>query len=151
MEIKGTIVNVLPLESGVSKSTGNPWSKATIVIETEGQYPKKVAMSNMKNAEEFTRLPIGARGTFKIDVESWEYNGRWFTNVNCFGYELEGQQVSQPQSQQQPSQGYAQPQMPPQGGYAPQSPQQGYGYPPQQQGYQQPQYQQPPQDEDVPF
>lgn len=120
MEIKGTIINVLPLESGVSKTNGNPWSKATIIVETDGQYPKKVAMSNMKNAEEFARLPIGARGAFKIDVESREYNNRWYSEIRCYAYELEGQQAPprpqqpyaptpQPSGYQQPPQGYSQP------------------------------------------
>lgn len=153
MEIKGTIINVLPLESGVSKTNGNPWSKATIIIETDGQYPKKVAMSNMKQAEEFARLPIGAKGTFRIDVESREYNGRWFTNVNCFGYELEGQQPIQSPPQQAPQPQYQQPQAyaQPQRGYAPSPQSSGYQQPPQgyTQGYQQPP--QPQADEDLPF
>lgn len=130
MEIKGTIVHVLPLENGVSKTNGNPWSKATIVVETEGQYPKKVAMSNMKNAEEFARLPIGAKGTFKIEVESREYKGRWYSEIRCWAYELEGQQAPP-----QPQQAYAQPQ----GGYAPSPQSNGYQQPPQQA------------DEDLPF
>lgn len=147
MEIKGTIINVLPLESGVSKTNGNPWSKATIVVETEGQYPKKVAMNNMKNAEEFVRLPIGARGTFKIEVESREYKGKWYSDIRCWAYELEGQlappqqqyaQPLQPSSQQLPK-GY--------GNY----PSQQQSYPPQPQGYQQPPQQQFPTEEDIPF
>ena len=110
MEIKGTIVDILPLESGVGKSTGKPWSKGTIVIETDGQYPKKVAISNMKQAEEFIRLPKGARGTFRIDISSQEYKGRWFTSVNCFSYELEGQQVPPQQQSPQSQQAHPQPQ-----------------------------------------
>lgn len=129
MEIKGTIVHVLPLENGVSKTNGNPWSKATIVVETDGQYPKKVAMSNMKNAEEFARLPIGARGTFKIEAESREFKGRWYSEIRCWAYELEGQQAP-------PQQQYAQP------------PQQPYAPCPQSSGYQQPPHQA---EEDLPF
>lgn len=104
MQIEGTVVAVLPLESGVSKTSGNPWSKATIVVETPGQYPKKVALTNMKNAEEFSKLPIGTQGVFKIDVESREYNGRWYSDVRCYAYELAGAQT---QPQQAPT--YAQP------------------------------------------
>lgn len=142
MQIVGTIVHVLPLESGVSKTNGNPWSKATIVVETDGEYPKKVAMSNMKNAEEFAKLPIGARGTFKIEVESKEYKGRWYSEVRCWAYELEGQQAP-------PRPQYGQPQQ----GYSPSPSSTGYQQPPQgyTQGYQQP-YAQPPQDDDnIPF
>lgn len=134
MQIEGTIVAVLPLEQGVSKSTGNPWSKATIVIEVGSgtQYPKKVALSNMKKAEEFIALPIGASFTFDIDVESREYQGRWFTNCNCFRWTPSGAQQGAPAYAPQPT--YARPTpppTPPQGNpwaqpqptYAPQPPQ----------------------------
>lgn len=107
MEIEGTLVQILPLESGVSRS-GNPWSKATVIIETLGQYPKKVALTNMKNAEEYSKLPIGSQIKFKIDVESREFNGRWYSDIRAYAYELQGSQASQhvytqsyPQSQYQ--------------------------------------------------
>lgn len=116
MQIEGTVVAVLPLEQGVSKTSGNPWSKATIVVETPGQYPKKVALTNMRNAEEFSKLPIGTQGVFKIDVESREYNGRWYSDVRCYAYEIAGAQQTQA-----PQQTYAQPQ--PQGNPYKQAPQ----------------------------
>ena len=151
MELIARVTTSLGITSGVSKA-GNPWQKGELVVETEGEYPKKIALSNMKNAEEFARLPIGALVKFKIDIESREYNGKWYTNVNAYAFELQEQSPMQ----SHPQQGYApQPQQPsqayvPKGGYQPQ-PQQGYGYPPQQQGYQQP-YAQPPQsDDDIPF
>lgn len=103
MELKGTIIQTLPLEQGVSKS-GNAWSKATIIVETEGQYPKKVALSNLKKAEEFSALAVGTKGTFYIDVESREYNGKWFTNVNCYAYKLDGEQEAQAPIQEAPPQ-----------------------------------------------
>lgn len=145
MQIEGTIVAVLPLEQGVSKSTGNSWSKATVIVETGGQYPKKVALSNMKNAEEFSRLPLGTQATFKIDVESREYNGRWYSDVRCYAYEIAGAQAPQPMYAQ--PQQYAQPQAqvnPYQTQYAqphpqPQVQQRATAYPPQMQ------------DDDIPF
>lgn len=116
MQIEGTVVAVLPLESGVSKTNGNPWSKATIVVETPGQYPKKVALTNMKNAEEFSKLPIGTQGVFRIDVESREYNGRWYSDVRCYAYEIAGAQTQQTPTYAQPMpqqvNPYAQPQPP---------------------------------------
>lgn len=135
MQIEGTIVAVLPLEHGVSKTSGNPWSKATIVVETIGQYPKKVALSNMKNAEEFAKLPIGTQGVFKIDVESREYNGRWYSDIRCYAYEIGGTQQQQPQyaQPQAPQPVYTQPTQPQTNQYAP-SPQQGYAQPRQPQG-----------------
>lgn len=41
MELQGKCIVALPIESGTSKS-GNAWQKRNFVIETAGQYPKKV-------------------------------------------------------------------------------------------------------------
>ena len=65
MEIKGRVVANLGVQKGTSKA-GNDWSKATVVIETEGQYPKKIALDNMRNADSFAALAVGTVGTFHI-------------------------------------------------------------------------------------
>lgn len=97
MELKAKVVKTLPMEQGVSKSSGNDWKKATIIVETLGQYPKKVALTNLKKAEEFSTLTIGKEYKFKIDVESREFNGKWYTNVNCYAWDSEGQEQEPPQ------------------------------------------------------
>lgn len=138
MILEATVVAALPLEQGVSKSTGNPWSKGTIIVEIGSgtQYPKKVALSTMKKAEELIALPIGSQYTFDIDVESREYNGRWYTSCSTFRWTPVGsqpQQAPQP-TYAQPQQTYAQPQVQQGNPYA-QSPSQGNPYAqPQQQG-----------------
>lgn len=88
MEIKGKVVQVLPIENGTSKN-GNQWSKASLIVEVSEnpQYPKKIKISNMKNAEAFSKLAIGSEVTFKVEIESREYNGRWYTEVACWGWD----------------------------------------------------------------
>lgn len=88
LTIKGRVVANLGVQKGTSKA-GKEWSKATVVIETEGQYPKKIALDNMKNADNFAALAIGTVGTFHIEIDSREFNGRWFTSVNCWKWETE--------------------------------------------------------------
>ena len=102
MQVKAKITSALPVESGTSKS-GNPWSKATLIVETLTQYPKKIALVNFKKAEEFAALPIGSVATFEIEVESREYNGRWYTEASCWNWAIE-----QPQQGYYPPQGYGQ-------------------------------------------
>lgn len=104
MEIKGKIIQNLSLQSGTSKA-GKAWSKASILIETEGQYPKKVVLDNMKNPEEFSKLAVGFVGVFHIEINSNEFNGRWYTSVNCWKWEAS--QAQQPYTQ--PQQSYQQP------------------------------------------
>lgn len=108
MQIEATVVATLPLEQGVSKTSGNPWSKGTVIVETGGQYPKKIALTNMKKADELIALPIGSAFTFDIDVESREYQGRWYTSVTTFRWTPVGAQPAQ----QAPQPQYAPPQQP---------------------------------------
>lgn len=128
MEITGRIKTVLPLQQGTSQR--GPWSKAIIVIEYQsGNYTNTLALENMAKADEFASLPVGAEFKFWFDPVSREYNGRYYTQCNCFNWQAIGQQPAAPQ-------GYA-PQAPQ--GYAPQSapgyPQPPQGYAPQAPGY----------------
>src|SRR5574344_320862 len=86
MEINGTIAAVLPLEEITGKTTGNKFMKQTAVLETEGQYPKKVAFEMF--GEKRKDLKVGDRVTLKFDVESHEFNGKWFTKVSAWGVEV---------------------------------------------------------------
>ena len=43
MEITGKIINLLSLQTGISKN--GQWRKQDIIVETSGQYPKKVCIS----------------------------------------------------------------------------------------------------------
>ena len=97
LTIKGKVIQCLGMQSGTSKS-GKNWSKATVILETPGQYPKTVAVTNMNNAEKFAAIPVGSTGEFCIEIDSREYNGKWYTNVNCWKWTLEQPSpVPQPQ------------------------------------------------------
>lgn len=89
MEFQGIVKQVLPLESGVSKS-GNQWSKASVIFDvtTNPQYPKLVKVSNMKKADVFAKLIPGTKVNLKVEIESREYNGRWYTEVSAWGWDI---------------------------------------------------------------
>ena len=124
MEITGKVKKV-ETQSGTSQR--GPWSKTIVVIEyLSGRYPKQLALENMAKADEFADLVEGSEYTFWFDAETREYQGRYYTQCNCFNWQAVRQQPAAPQgytpvAQQnyppQPPQGYA-PQAP---GYAPQT------------------------------
>lgn len=87
MELKGKVVRVLPIEGGTSKA-GKEWHKASVIVETPGQYPKLVKVSHMKEAQKFAQIPVGFDVTLHIDIESREFNGRWYTEINCYKWEV---------------------------------------------------------------
>lgn len=100
LTIKGKVVSNLGVQKGTSKA-GKEWSKTTLIVEYgDSQYPKRVALDNLKNAEEFAKLAVGAEGVFHIEVESREFNGRWYTSVNCWKWEVAQPATQQPAPQQ---------------------------------------------------
>lgn len=59
-------------------------------METEGQYPKKVCVSIWGDKINESLLKAGAMLTISFDVESREYNGRWYTDVKAWKVEAAG-------------------------------------------------------------
>lgn len=89
MEIKGTIIVSLPEVSGTSK-TGNPWKKKEYVLEnTEGQFPRRVAFTCFGDNADKIKLEVGQNVTIYFDIESREWNGRWFTDIRCWRADIE--------------------------------------------------------------
>lgn len=85
MEIQVKIVNVLPVQTFTSSKTGNSYSKYTFVGETAGQYPKKIAFTVM-GEDKFNGMGIVVGGTYTVsfDVESREWQGKWFTEASAW-------------------------------------------------------------------
>lgn len=80
MEIKGKIIVALPEQSGVSKS-GNNWKKREYVLETMDTYPRKVHFDLFGERADQYPLNVGEVVNLSFDIESREYNGRWFTSI----------------------------------------------------------------------
>jgi hypothetical protein len=82
MEINGKIIQLLPEQSG--ESAKGPWRKQEYILETEGQYPKKVClMAWSEKIDEFA-IKEGESLVVTVDLESREYNGRWYTDVKAW-------------------------------------------------------------------
>lgn len=84
MELIGKIVQILPLRTGTSKA-GNPWQVQEYILETLGtQYPRKVCFELFGDNVNKFPLQVGQEVTVSIDVESREFNGRWYTSVRAW-------------------------------------------------------------------
>ena len=82
MELSGKIIQLLPEKSG--ESARGPWRKQEYILETEGQYPKQVCfMVWSEKIDEFA-IKEGENLVVSIDLESREYNGRWYTDVKAW-------------------------------------------------------------------
>ena len=89
MEIKGRVIQALPEVSGISKA-GNAWKKKEYVIENnEGQFPRKIAFTCFGDNADKINLQVGQDVTIYFDIESREFNGRWYTDIRCWRADIE--------------------------------------------------------------
>jgi len=87
MEIKGKVIAVLPLVTGQGKN--GEWRKQEFVVEIPADhYPNKVCLSLW--GDKIIPLSIGQQVTVQFDIESREYNGRWFTECKAWKIESSG-------------------------------------------------------------
>jgi len=80
MEITGKVIVALPEMSGTSKS-GNPWKKREYVLETLENFPRKVHFDFFGERADQYPLNVGDIIKLSFDIESREYNGRWYTSI----------------------------------------------------------------------
>ena len=92
MEIQGKIIAVLPTRSGTS-ARGTQWSSQTAVIETQEQYPKKLAFDVINDKIDQFNIQVGEFLTVQFDINAREYNGRWFNSVNAWNVIRQAQQA----------------------------------------------------------
>jgi len=85
MEISGKIILFLELKTGTSKA-GKQWISQDFVLETEGQYPKKVCIRCFGDGlcDQLSFYKEGDNITVKYNLESNEHNGFWYTQVNAW-------------------------------------------------------------------
>lgn len=88
MELTAKLIQVLPLQTGAGKN--GQWKKQDIIVETSGQYPKKVCVSIWGDKINESQLQVGNSLNISFDVESREYNGRWYTDVKAWKVEAAG-------------------------------------------------------------
>lgn len=125
LELTGTIVQVLPYDGGTTKA-GKEWRKGVFILETQDQYPRKVAISILNDNIDKYPTQVGTVVTAHIEIESREWNGKWYTEVKAW-------QITYPQGQpvathvatspQPTAQAYTQPVATPTAQQAPSQPQ----------------------------
>ncbi len=85
LKITGTIRQILPEQSGESRN--GPWRKQEFILETGGKYPKQICIVQWgDNIDEFG-LREGETIDAHIDIQSREYNDRWYTDVKAWRVE----------------------------------------------------------------
>jgi hypothetical protein len=118
IELIGTLVQVLPEAGGTSRA-GNPWVKQEFILEyQDGQFPKKVCFTAFGNERvaDLKKFATGDQVKVSINLESREYNGRWYTEARAWRIEQadgEGASASGPAGEARPQRSAAPSALPP--------------------------------------
>ena len=92
MEIQGKVIAVLPERSGVSAR--GEWKSQAYVIETQEQYPKKMAF-DVFGADRLAQFNIQSGEVINVsfDIDAHEYQGRWFNSIRAWNVTKVSQQA----------------------------------------------------------
>lgn len=85
MDITGKLVQLMPEETGEGKN--GTWKKRQFVIETLDNYPKKVCMVIWGDRVDMNSFRENEVIRVYFDVESREWNGRWYTDLRAWKIE----------------------------------------------------------------
>ena len=85
MELEGRIIQINPLQSGEGRN--GTWKKQEYIVETKSQYPKKVCVTVWGDRIDQFSLQQNEEVKLSIELESREFNNRWYTDVRAWKVE----------------------------------------------------------------
>ncbi|MDR2805812.1 MAG: DUF3127 domain-containing protein [Dysgonamonadaceae bacterium] len=94
MQLTAKLIQILPLQSGTGRN--GEWKKQDIIVETQDQYPKKISVALWGTKFQHVSLNPGELYTIDFDVESREFNGKWYTDVKAWRIEAQNTQNGAP-------------------------------------------------------
>lgn len=83
MDFVGVVYRILPLQSGTSAR--GQWQKQEVVFELPDEFSRKVCVTFFGDrAQDAASLQVGDKLNVSVNIESREYNGRWYTDVRAW-------------------------------------------------------------------
>jgi len=84
MEITGKLIQILPLQTGMSRN--GEWKKQEIILELDGTPARKLCVG-LWNDKIISDIAEGPMLKVFFEIESREYNDKWYTNLR--GWKVE--------------------------------------------------------------
>ncbi len=83
MEFEGTVYKILPLQQGTSAR--GEWQRQDVVFELpQSEFSRKICVTFFNKPSDVAKLREGAAYTVSVNIESREFNGRWYTDVRAW-------------------------------------------------------------------
>ena len=104
MELEGRIARKLNVQTGTSAR--GSWAKQEFIFEyQEGNFPSQVCMNvwGDDKVKELEKYQVGDKVKVSFNLNSREYNGRWYTDVRAWRIEPAGALPAQTEAHLQQS------------------------------------------------
>ncbi|MFO8023403.1 MAG: DUF3127 domain-containing protein [Perlabentimonas sp.] len=89
MEITGKLLEKLPQQKGEGRK--GPWVKQQFIVETQEQFPKTICIMLWGDkTQDLESKNIGDTLKVSVNIESREFNGKWYTDVKAWRMEKLG-------------------------------------------------------------
>jgi len=88
MVLEGKIIKLLPAQTGEGKN--GTWRKQEYIVETQSQFPKKICVAVWGDKIDQFQLGLNDTVNLSIELESREFNNRWYTDVKVWKAEKAG-------------------------------------------------------------
>ncbi|MDR0832990.1 MAG: DUF3127 domain-containing protein [Candidatus Symbiothrix sp.] len=88
MQLTAKLEQILPAVTG--QGANGEWRRQEFILETDGQYPKKVCIMVWGDRINLSQFTPGTMLTVDFDLESRENNGRWYTSARAWKVEVAG-------------------------------------------------------------
>ena len=83
MEFEGTVYKIMPVTKGTSAR--GDWQRQDVVFEMQdGAYTRKICVTFFNRPADVARHKEGATYSDSVNIESREYNGRWYTDIRAW-------------------------------------------------------------------
>ena len=82
MELQAQLLKILPAQTGQGRN--GTWKKQEYVFQTQDQYPKQVCIAVWGDRVAEKDMIQGTLYAISFDIESREYNGRYFTEAKAW-------------------------------------------------------------------
>ena len=105
MEVQVKVISKFDIVEGVSKSSGKEFKYFNFIGETIEQYPRKIAFEAF-GEKRIANCQVNENDVYNVsfDVESREFEGKWYTKASAWKTELvsssamgDQQQTQQPE------------------------------------------------------
>ena len=110
MEFEGVVYKIMPATKGTSAR--GDWQRQEVIFELPQEFSRKICVIFFNKESDVARLREGMTCTVSVNIESREFNGKWYTDVRAFNVSIM-QRVDvvqeMPMPQPQPSYTAAQP------------------------------------------